>query len=62
MDGRFPGKIVIFPALRDLPLTPLAELATKEPEVGSGLDADGSWTIAAEAALFDRHLRESDRQ
>ena len=62
MDGRFPGKIVIFPALRDLPLTPLTELATKEPEVGRGLEADGSWTTAAEAALFDRHLRESDRQ
>jgi len=62
MDGRFPGKIVIFPALRDLPLTPLAELATKEPEVGRGLEADGSWTTAAEAALFDRHLRESDRK
>jgi L-sorbose 1-phosphate reductase len=62
MDGRFPGKIVIFPALRDLPLTPLAELAGDEPEVGRALDADGSWTIEAEAALFGRHLREPDRQ
>jgi Zn-dependent alcohol dehydrogenase len=62
MDGRFPGKIVIFPALRDLPLTPLAELAGEEPDVGRALDADGSWTIEAEAALFGRHLRDSDRQ
>jgi L-sorbose 1-phosphate reductase len=61
MDGRFPGKIVIFPALRDLPLTPLPELATAEPEVGRALDPDGSWTTEAEAALFGRHLRESDR-
>ena len=62
MDGRFPGKIVIFPALRDLPLTPLPELAKEEPEVGLALDANGSWTIEAEAALFGRHLRDSDRQ
>jgi L-sorbose 1-phosphate reductase len=61
MDGRFPGKIVIFPALRDLPLTALTELADKEPDVGRALDADGSWTMQAEAALFARHLRESDR-
>jgi threonine dehydrogenase-like Zn-dependent dehydrogenase len=61
MDGRFPGKIVIFPALRDLPLTPLPELAQTEPDVGRALDAGGAWTVEAEAALFGRHLRESDR-
>ena len=62
MDGRFPGKIVIFPELRDLPLTPLPELAGAEPEVGRALDSDGSWTVEAEAALFARHLRDADRQ
>jgi hypothetical protein len=61
MDGRFPGKIVIFPELRDLPLTPLPELARAQPDVGRALDNDGSWTIEAEAALFARHLRASDR-
>jgi threonine dehydrogenase-like Zn-dependent dehydrogenase len=61
MDGRFPGKIVIFPELRDLPLTALPELAQAEPDVGRALDTDGSWTIEAEAALFGRHLRASDR-
>jgi len=61
MDGRFPGKIVIFPELRDLPLTPLPALAEAEPEVGRALDADGSWTVDAEAALFARHLRAADR-
>jgi len=61
MDGRFPGKIVIFPELRDLPLTPLPALARAEPDVGQALDTDGSWTVEAEAALFARHLRESDR-
>jgi L-sorbose 1-phosphate reductase len=60
LDGRFPGKIVIFPELRDLPLTALPELAQAEPEVGRALDTDGSWTIEAEAALFARHLRAPD--
>jgi L-sorbose 1-phosphate reductase len=61
MDGRFPGKIVIFPELRNLPLTPLPALARAEPDVGRALDTDGSWTVDAEAALFARHLRHADR-
>lgn len=56
MDGRFPGKIVIFPALHDLPLTALADLQASEPGVAAALAPDGTWTSAAEARLFDRHL------
>jgi L-sorbose 1-phosphate reductase len=56
IDGKLPGKIVIFPALRDLPLTPLTELAASDPEVAAALDTDGSWTIEAEARLFAGHL------
>jgi L-sorbose 1-phosphate reductase len=56
VEGRFAGKIVIFPGLRDLPLTPLPELAVAEPDVGAALAPDGSWTMAAEDRLFDRHL------
>ena len=56
VEGRFAGKIVIFPALRGLPLTPLSELGRTHPEVSSALDADGSWTTEAEARLFARHL------
>jgi threonine dehydrogenase-like Zn-dependent dehydrogenase len=55
-EGRFPGKIVIFPALRDLPLTSLAELGATEPDVAAALDPDGSWTTTAEQRLFDAHL------
>ncbi len=57
VDGRFPGKIVIFPHLRDLPLTPLAGLARTHPDVAAALDAGGAWTTEAEALLFARHLR-----
>ena len=31
VEGRFPGKIVIFPALRDLPLTPIALMEWPAP-------------------------------
>ena len=56
IDGRFPGKIVIFPALHGLPLTGLPELVRSEPEVAAALGPDGTWTTAAEARLFERHL------
>jgi len=56
IDGRFPGKIVVFPPLRDLPLTALTELEESHPDVAAALDEDGAWTIEAEAALFARHL------
>jgi threonine dehydrogenase-like Zn-dependent dehydrogenase len=56
IDGRFPGKIVLFPHLRGLPLTALAELGATHPEVAAALDSDGSWTAEAEARLFARHL------
>ncbi len=56
VDGRYPGKIVVFPQLTGLPLTGLDELA-KDPEIGPLLGADGSWTSAAEDALFARYGR-----
>jgi L-sorbose 1-phosphate reductase len=57
VEGRFAGKIVIFPHLGDLPLTSIAELAEREPAVGSALGPGDTWTTEAEAALFARHLR-----
>lgn len=56
VDGRFPGKIVVFPQLTGLPLTGIAELAA-DPEIGPLLGADGSWTTAAEQAVFARFRR-----
>jgi threonine dehydrogenase-like Zn-dependent dehydrogenase len=54
VEGRFPGKIVIYPHLRDLPLTPLTDLPA---EVTAGLTEGGLWTTEAEARLFARHWR-----
>ncbi len=55
MDGRFPGKIVIFPQIPDLPLMGLDELAEKLPDVAAKLDEDGFWTNETEAALIEKY-------
>jgi len=52
MENRFPGKIVIYPQLPDLPLLGLDELHTALPAVHAALGAGPSWTLAAEAALL----------
>jgi L-sorbose 1-phosphate reductase len=48
MEGRFAGKVVIFPPVASFPLTALADLAQAAPTVHALLDADGKWTRAAE--------------
>lgn len=45
------GKILVYPALRDLPLTPLTELRQTHPAVAEKLDT-GRWTKAAEEELL----------
>lgn len=53
MDGRYPGKIVIFPHILDLPLLGLDELHEKLPEVAAHLGPLNTWTDAAERALIE---------
>ncbi|MCX7992107.1 MAG: alcohol dehydrogenase catalytic domain-containing protein [Fimbriimonadales bacterium] len=48
----YPGKIVIFPQLPDLPLLGLHELATRLPEVHAHLGDGRYWTQAAEGAMY----------
>lgn len=50
-EHRYPGKIVVFPQLPDLPLMGLQELATHLPEVYAQLEDGRYWTKAAETAL-----------
>jgi len=50
-EHRYPGKIVIFPQLPDLPLLGLQELATHLPEVYAHLEDGRYWTKAAEEAV-----------
>ena len=56
MEGRFAGKIVIFPQLRGLPLTSIEELAARDGEFAAELGEGGTWTTGAEAVLFARYL------
>ncbi len=55
MDGRFPGKVVIFPQIPDLPLMGLDELDEKMPDIAAKLDEDGFWTNEAEAVLIEKY-------
>ena len=47
------GKIIVYPKLADLPLTPLTELAKQNPAAAEKLDC-GMWTKAAEDALLGK--------
>jgi threonine dehydrogenase-like Zn-dependent dehydrogenase len=48
LDTVFPGKVVIFPHIKDLPLTPLSELKDKMPSVYAKLKDGREWTVEAE--------------
>ena len=52
MDGRFPGKIVIFPQIEEMPLMGLPEIKEQYPDVAAQLGDGDSWTQAAEEALL----------
>jgi D-arabinose 1-dehydrogenase-like Zn-dependent alcohol dehydrogenase len=52
MDGRFPGKMVIYPQVPSFPLTALADLKAAAPAVHDLLGPDGGWTRKAEAAFL----------
>lgn len=60
MDGRYPGKIVIFPQIPDLPLLGLDELADKLPDVAAKLGEGDVWTNEAEAVLIESHWTLAD--
>jgi threonine dehydrogenase-like Zn-dependent dehydrogenase len=51
-QGRFPGKVVIYPHIKHLPLTPLADLQERLPSVHAKLDSDGAWTNEAEMEML----------
>ena len=48
IDTMFPGKVVIFPCIKDMPLTPLPELKEKLPTVYARLKDGREWTKEAE--------------
>jgi threonine dehydrogenase-like Zn-dependent dehydrogenase len=51
-EGRFAGKVVVFPQIRDLGLIPLPELKDVLPDVYARLEDGRYWTNEAEAELL----------
>ena len=54
IEGKYPGKVVIFPQIRNLPLTGLKELRERLPEVAEKLGEDLMWTNEAEEVLIEK--------
>jgi len=54
IEGKYPGKVVIFPQIRNLPLTGLKELKDRLPEVAEKLGEDYMWTNEAEEVLIEK--------
>ena len=57
IEGRFAGKIIIFPQFNDLPLIGLDELHETEPEIAAKLEPGNMWTAEAEEALFEKYYK-----
>jgi threonine dehydrogenase-like Zn-dependent dehydrogenase len=53
IDARYPGKILIFPQLENLPLLGLDELTEQLPAVAEKLGEGNTWNVEAERALFE---------
>ncbi len=62
VDATYPGKVVIYPNIRGLPLTNVADIGEILPEVGAKLQDGRTWTKAAELALLETHsvIRDDD--
>jgi len=60
MDGKYPGKVVVFPQIRDLPLMSLKEVEEKLPEVAAKLGEDLMWTNEAEETLIEKFWKKPE--
>jgi len=55
INNEYPGKIVIFPQIQNLPLMGLDELKEKLPEVAEKLGPGNVWTIESEEVLIEKY-------
>jgi len=58
-DATFPGKIVIFPHIKEMPLTALPDLKDKLPSVYAKLKDGREWTTEAEREFLSIMLEDS---
>jgi L-sorbose 1-phosphate reductase len=54
MESKYPGKVVVFPQLHNLPLMSLKELQERLPEVAAKLGENLMWTNEAEEVLIEK--------
>ena len=57
IDGTYPGKIVVFPQIHNLPLMGLDELKDKLPDVAEKLGPCDVWTDEAEQVLIENYWK-----
>jgi threonine dehydrogenase-like Zn-dependent dehydrogenase len=55
-EAEFPGKVVIFPHIKEFPLTSLPELKEKLPTVHAKLKNGREWTVEAEQEFLELML------
>jgi threonine dehydrogenase-like Zn-dependent dehydrogenase len=55
-DATFPGKVVIFPQIKEMPLTPLVGLKDKLQTVYAKLKDRHEWTVEAEEEFLEQML------
>lgn len=55
-DATYPGKVVIFPQIKDFPLTALPDLKEKLPTVYAKLKNGREWTVEAEEEFLELML------
>jgi len=55
-EGRYPGKVVVYPHAKGLPLTTLSEMPARMPAVAACLGEGGVWTKEAEEELLREYL------
>jgi L-sorbose 1-phosphate reductase len=58
IDATYPGKVVIFPNIKQLPLTSVTDLETVLPEVAQKLKDGRSWTKEAENAFLEAMIKD----
>ena len=50
--AKFPGKTVIFPNIKNMPLTPLKDIGKLSPDFEKTLSPEGFYTMKTEKAIF----------
>ncbi len=56
-EGKYPGKVIIYPLIPDLPLTGVSELKEVMPEVYEKLTMGMFWNREAEAEMIDKYIK-----